>query len=165
MKKLLTILGLMMAFMAVTAPLALAQVQIDPNLHPEYAPVVVLSGGSSADYGNYFLQLIAGGLLYLAGPVAILFIAVAGLRYVTSHGDQNQLEGAKKTLEWAIIGLVVVIFSYAIVRAIITFVLQTPTAPQSVTAPTPGAPPPADSGKDAGTPNPGPVKDSDSVAT
>jgi hypothetical protein len=115
-----------------------AQVTIDDTLHPQYAPVVVIEGKnkSAADYGNYFLQLIAGGLLYLAAPTAVLFIAISGFRYVTSRGDQNAIEEAKKTLEWAIIGLIVVIFSYAAVRIIISTVLSTPTATQTVTSPT-----------------------------
>jgi hypothetical protein len=128
MKKLLATISLALALIAANMPAASAVVEIDPNLHPEYAPVVVIQGGTEADYGNYFLQLIAGGLLYLAGPVAILFIAVSGFRYVTSHGDQTALEEAKKTLTWAIIGLVVVILSYAIVRVVIGIILQTNAA-------------------------------------
>lgn len=119
MKKLITTILFLFAAMSVTIPSAIAAVQIDPQLHPEYAPVVVIKGGTEADYGNYFLQLIAGGLLYLAAPTAVLFIAVSGLRYVTSHGDENAMEGAKKTLTWAVIGLVVVIGAWAIVRIII----------------------------------------------
>lgn len=119
MKKLITTILFLFAVMSATIPSAIAAVQIDPQLHPEYAPVVVIKGGTEADYGNYFLQLIAGGLLYLAAPTAVLFIAVSGLRYVTSHGDENAMEGAKKTLTWAVIGLVVVIGAWAIVRIII----------------------------------------------
>lgn len=119
MKKLITTILFLFAAMSATIPSAIAAVQIDPQLHPEYAPVVVIKGGTEADYGNYFLQLIAGGLLYLAAPTAVLFIAVSGLRYVTSHGDENAMEGAKKTLTWAVIGLVVVIGAWAIVRIII----------------------------------------------
>ncbi len=133
MKKFFTIIGLVFTLLTATIPAALAQVSLDPNLHPEYAPVVVIQGGTSADYGNYFLQLIAGGLLYLAAPVAILIIAISGLRYVTSHGDQNALEGAKKTLEWAIIGLLVIMLAYGIVRVVISTVLTTPTAQQTTT--------------------------------
>ncbi len=138
-----------------------AAVEINPDLHPEYAPVVVIKGGTSADYGNYFLQLIAGGLLYLAGPVAIIVIAVAGLRYVTSHGNQEAIDGAKKTLQWAIIGLIIIILSYAAVRVVITTVLQTDqTSPgQSVTKPTPPATPtPPPSGDTGLTPDQSPIQ-------
>ena len=122
-------------------PTASAFVSLPSDLHPDYAPAINLQGatpGSKADpndYANFFLQLIAGGLLYMAGPVAILVIAVAGLRYVTAHGKQENIEGAKKTLEWAIIGLILIILSFAIVRIVITTLIQTPTANQSITDP------------------------------
>lgn len=125
-KKLLATIGLILTLSGMAAPLASAVVELDPNLHPEYAPVVVLGKtANEADYGNYFLQLIAGGLLYLAGPVAILFIAVAGLQYVSSHGAQTKLEAAKNTLQWAVVGLVVIILAYAIVRVVISLILNT----------------------------------------
>lgn len=165
MKKLLTIIGILIT-LGTTAPAAMAAVELDPNLHPEYAPVVVLKGGNEADYGNYFLQLIAGGLLYLAGPTAILIIAISGLRYVTSHGDENAMEGAKKTLEWAIIGLIVIILSYSVIRVVITTVLQTASTNQSSTqsstpsdktgsptTPPPNPPSDPNKGNDFGDPN------------
>ena len=118
MKKnlLLAITALLLTFANIAV--AFGAVSLPDDLHPEYAPVAKVTG-NVADYGNYFLQLTAGGLLYLAAPVAVLFIAIGGFRYVISHGDQNQMEGAKKTLEWAIIGLVIIILAWAIVRAVI----------------------------------------------
>lgn len=165
MKKLLAIIGILVT-LGTASPAAIAAVELDPNLHPEYAPVVVLKGGNEADYGNYFLQLIAGGLLYLAGPTAILIIAISGLRYVTSHGDENAMEGAKKTLEWAIIGLIVIILSYSVIRVVITTVLQTASTNQSSTqsstpsdktgsptTPPPNPPSDPNKGNDFGDPN------------
>jgi len=143
MKKLLTIIGITLAVMAATLPTVMAQVTMQPDLRPQYAPEIHMGDNpktgvkaTAADYGNFFLQLIAGGLLYLAGPTAILIIAISGLRYVTSHGDQNQLEGAKKTLTWAIIGLIVIIFAFAIVRVIISASLEIVTPPAATTSTT-----------------------------
>ena len=141
MKKLLTTIGLIFTLMTIVMPIASARMGLPDELHPDYAPVVKLQAtkdGGPADeaaYGNYFLQLIAGGLLYFAAPVAVLVIAIGGLRYVTSHGKQENIEGAKKTLEWAIIGLIIIMLSFAIVRVIITTLLQTPTDPQKITPP------------------------------
>ena len=105
-----------------------AVVSLPEDLHPDYAPEVKIDTnkkGAEVTYANVMLQYMAGGLLYLAGPVAILIIAVAGLRYVTSHGDQNMMDGAKKTLTYAVIGLVVIILSFAIIRAIISVLVST----------------------------------------
>lgn len=169
MKKLFATIAVTFVLLATTFLTASAQVQLNPDLHPDYAPVVSLgTQAGPADYGNYFLQLIAGGLLYLAGPIAILVIAIAGLRYVTSHGEQNAMEGAKKTLEFAIIGLIVIMLSYAAVRAVIGILLQTDVSPpQTVTSPAssptpspsasptpaPAAPAPANPGYDPNQPS------------
>lgn len=100
-----------------------ASVTLPDALHPKFAPVVVIKGGNEADYGNYFLQLIAGGLLFLAAPVAVLVIVFGAITYMLSMGEQNTIDSAKKTLMYGIIGLLVTMFSFAIVRLIIEFVV------------------------------------------
>lgn len=113
--------------------LALAQgggtggVQIPPGLRPEGVTHIPIAAGPQGEavIVNVILQLIAGSLIYLAGPLAILIIAFGGVQYITAHGDQNQLEGAKKTITWAIIGLCVIIVSYAIVWNIINIMETT----------------------------------------
>jgi len=105
----------------------MARVELPAEFHPDYLPAVELKNANEADYGNYFLQLIAGGLLYLAAPIAVVVLAIAGLRYSISHGDQAQMDGAKNTIQWALVGLIIIIFSFAIVKAVITLTIQTQT--------------------------------------
>jgi len=57
----------------------------------------------------------------VVGAVAILMIIVGGFRYITSGGDSNRVGGAKNTLIYAIIGLVIV----ALAQVIVHFVLNT----------------------------------------
>lgn len=57
-------------------------------------------------------------LLGITGLLAVLFVIIGGLRYITAHGNEEQAEGAKKTLLHAVIGLVVVIMSFAIINVI-----------------------------------------------
>lgn len=102
----------------------IAQVQIDPSLRPEYAANIEVSGGNRAAAANALVQLAAGGLIYVAGPIAILMLAYGGLRYVTSHGDQTQMEEAKKTIMWSVIGLLVIVFSWAIVTNVMWIALR-----------------------------------------
>ena len=104
----------------------IAQVPLDPRYKPEYAVDITPESGSNVPVStaNIILQLIAGSLIYAAGPIAVFMLAIGGLRYTISHGDQNQMEGAKKTITWAIIGLVVIIVSFAIVQSIITIIPQ-----------------------------------------
>jgi heme O synthase-like polyprenyltransferase len=40
----------------------------------------------------------------------------AGFLYVTAYGQEDQIEKAKKILKYSVVGLVLVIFSFSIVR-------------------------------------------------
>lgn len=57
---------------------------------------------------------------WIVGVAAVIFIIYAGFRYVTSGGDSNQIKGAKDTMLYAMIGLVVV----ALAQIIVNFVLK-----------------------------------------
>jgi len=59
-------------------------------------------------------------LLSLAGVAALIFIIFSGIKFITSGGDSKQLEGARKTLTYAIIGLIIIFLAYFIVNAIAT---------------------------------------------
>lgn len=58
--------------------------------------------------------------LIASGVVAVFFIIWAGAKMVTSGGDQKRIEGARKTLTWAIIGLIIILLAFAIVTFIST---------------------------------------------
>lgn len=55
-------------------------------------------------------------LLFILGAAAVIMLIVGGIRYVVSSGDQNAVTGAKNTILYAIIGLVVAFLAFAIVR-------------------------------------------------
>lgn len=61
-------------------------------------------------------------LLAFAGAIAVLFIVVGGFWYITSSGNEEQAEKGKITLINALIGVVVVALSYAIVTVIVNLV-------------------------------------------
>lgn len=120
---LLTFISLTAAFAA--SPL-IAQVPLNPDLKPEFATDFNnIVDQSATGYGNYVLQIIAGSLIYIAGPLAVLMIAYAGWNYVNARGDQNKLEESKKTIIWASLGLAAIIISYSIVSNIISIILST----------------------------------------
>jgi len=56
----------------------------------------------------------------IVGTLAIVMIIIAGLRYITSGGKQESVTGAKNTLLYAVIGLVIV----ALAQIIVHFVLN-----------------------------------------
>jgi hypothetical protein len=55
-------------------------------------------------------------LLFVIGAISVLMAIIGGLLYVTSSGDSGRVTKAKNTLFYAIIGLVMAFFAYAIVN-------------------------------------------------
>ncbi len=125
---------------------SLAQVKLNPDLKPEFAPSFTVSGGGRAQGALVILQIIAGSLIYIAGPLAVLMIVWGGSGYVTSRGDQNAMDGAKKTITWAILGLLVIMISYVLVTNVIILVRSTGETPATTTEqPSPAPTPPPSS--------------------
>jgi hypothetical protein len=56
----------------------------------------------------------------IVGVIAVLMIIVGGLRYITSGGDTNKVSGAKTTIIYALVGLVVVAMAQLIVHFVLT---------------------------------------------
>lgn len=76
-------------------------------------------GGLAAEHTLSGLILgIITLLLFFAGAVAILFIIIGGFWYITSAGNEEQAEKGKNALFNAIIGIVIILMSYAVVRVI-----------------------------------------------
>lgn len=61
----------------------------------------------------------------IVGSVAVVMIIFGGFKYITSGGSSDGVSGAKNTILYAIIGLVIVAFAQIIVQ----FVLQRAVAP------------------------------------
>ena len=59
---------------------------------------------------------ITNVLLYVTGAIAVIVIIIGGLRYVTSTGDATRIKQAKDTILYGVVGLIVAILAYAIVR-------------------------------------------------
>lgn len=83
-------------------------------------------GGEGPQSINDLIKNITTWVLGIAGAIAVLFIIIAGLRYITSHGDSKQAEAAKTTLRNAIIGLVIIVISFFLVQLIVTVLTTTP---------------------------------------
>ena len=72
-------------------------------------------------------------MLFALGAVAVIMIVIGGIRYTTSNGDSNGIQGAKNTILYAVVGLVVAILAYAMVNFVVDNLVSsgsqsTPTA-------------------------------------
>ena len=73
-----------------------------------------------------FGQLASDVLLILtgtAGALSLMFIVIAGIKFVTSGADPKKLGSATATLTYAIIGLAVTILAFVVLR-IVQFFLK-----------------------------------------
>lgn len=65
------------------------------------------------DLGTLF-QRVVGFALGFAGIVLFILLIIGGFKYITSGGDPKAVEGARKTLTYAIAGLLVILLSYLV---------------------------------------------------
>jgi len=63
-----------------------------------------------------FIKAVINFGFALGAVVAVAFIIISGIRYITSNGDQVKIAKARQTITYAIVGLVIVVLSYAIVN-------------------------------------------------
>lgn len=61
-------------------------------------------------------------LLTLAGVIAILFIVIGGYQYITSRGAEDQAKAGRKTMTYAIIGLIAVLLAYTGVNLVVRLI-------------------------------------------
>lgn len=58
-------------------------------------------------------------LSLVVGIAAVIMIIIGGLKYILSSGDSSNVNSAKNTILYAIVGLVVVLLAQVIVRFVI----------------------------------------------
>lgn len=63
-------------------------------------------------------KLIIYLLMYFSGMAAVLFVMIAGFKYLTSGGDAKQVGAAQQSLTYAIIGLVILFSSFIVINVI-----------------------------------------------
>ncbi len=78
--------------------------------------------GVPTDFNDAILNA-TNWILGFVGMIAVLMIIWGGVTYLTSAGDEDKAKTGKKTLSYAIIGLVVAGIAYAIVDVIVTTIL------------------------------------------
>lgn len=73
-----------------------------------------------SDLESYF-ERVVGVALEFAGIVFFIMIIVGGFNYLTSGGNPQQAESAKKTLTYAVSGIILLALSFLILKLIYQF--------------------------------------------
>ncbi len=61
-----------------------------------------------------FTNIVIG----LTGGLSLLFVIIGGIQILTAYGSEEKIGAAKKTITWALAGLLIAILSFAIVQII-----------------------------------------------
>lgn len=62
------------------------------------------------------LGRLYAAVLAIAGIVAVIFVIIGGIKYSLSSGDPGEISKAKNTILYSIVGLVVVMSAFMIIR-------------------------------------------------
>lgn len=80
----------------------------------------VTANGDATQTVNSILEDVINIFSLVVGIVAVIMIIVGGLKYITSGGDSGNVTGAKNTILYAVVGLVIVALAQIIVRYVLT---------------------------------------------
>jgi hypothetical protein len=140
-KKLLITFSLFLTLFASNSMLVAQAYEIDPSFRPRNAPLALDKELDTKNIDNkeerekvpvnatiLVLQILSGAMLYFAAPLAVIFLALAGLNMVVNSSEPEKLDESKKNITWTIAGLLLIILSYSVVRIVLTIVISSASA-------------------------------------
>lgn len=87
------------------------------------APSVPNPVEGTFDAGGLLVNIINIALVW-AGAIALVFIIIGGFRFIFSMGNAEGVEGARKTVLYAVLGLILIFLAYLIVAYLLGDVLN-----------------------------------------
>ena len=98
----------------VLAKTALAEAESNVNLKPEVPDTM------DFQLGNFISAAIQAAIV-IAGLLTFAFLVWGGIEWLISGGDKEKYEAARGRITAAVIGLVIVVSAWAIMRVIASF--------------------------------------------
>jgi hypothetical protein len=92
------------------------------------------------------IGVVVSTVLGFLGIVFFLLVFYSGLMWMTARGDEGKIEDAKKTIEAAVVGLIIVMAAYAITRAVFVGLGAAKDSTSAPSSATPAAPVPPSGG-------------------
>jgi|GEM_PF-2390601 len=108
----------------VTAGPVLAPEQSTSLINP-LCPSGTCAGAKTYDPRNLLGQII-NSALGIIGAIALVLFMWGGLQIMLSRGNSEELKRGKGTMLWAVIGLLIIFSSYALVQYVISNVSKIP---------------------------------------
>lgn len=119
-----------------------------PIVRPAYAqqicnPVLPWCGRPADSLIGAFISNLISVALVIAGLLAFFYLVIGGIQWITSGGDKAGLEAARNRIIHAILGLIIVASTYAIILIVFQFIglpfpnIPLPRISSGLPAPTP----------------------------
>lgn len=116
LKQLLLVSGLMVVGLLLVgyAPAAMAQLITTQDMPGNINAAV---GGETS--ARALIVNIVNFFLFFLGLIATIMIIYGGVTYITAGGEQDKVDSAKKIIMYAVVGIIVVLLSFAIVNTVL----------------------------------------------
>lgn len=125
-RRIITTLAVSLGLLAPAAMPAIASAQIEDGLCQgsnlkleEDGSTCVVDDVNETDRVNSIITDVINIISLVVGVIAVIMIIVGGLKYITSGGDSGNVTGAKNTILYAVVGLVIVALAQVIVRFVL----------------------------------------------
>lgn len=102
------------AFYAVSSTMLLLPAVVAAQYSVGSAP----SGMASTGDTNQMIINVINWFLTILASLAVLMIVVSGILYITAAGNEGRIDTAKSYLTYSVIGLVVALLGWVIVRTV-----------------------------------------------
>ena len=90
----------------ITSPVLADDICSNPNVSQEVKNASGCGGGGGQTLDNA-LSSILKAIILIMGLVAVVFIIIGGINYITSGGDAAKVKKARETILYAVIGLII----------------------------------------------------------
>jgi hypothetical protein len=113
-QKIVQITSIVLGFVFVLSPLVVgAQIKL-----PDSGGTGLSNTFGGATTLSQLILSVINIILALAGLIAVLVLIIGGFRYVTSFGNDDAVGNAKKMIINAILGIIIIILAFVVVRVV-----------------------------------------------
>jgi heme/copper-type cytochrome/quinol oxidase subunit 2 len=113
------VLGVFLLFgMVLLVPTELLAQTCPTGFSPENGTCWPNNTGLSETKVDVILKNVMNWLLAIVGIIAIIAFTISGVQYLTSAGDDSQIETAKRNMKYSIVGVIVALSGYIILLTI-----------------------------------------------
>lgn len=103
--------------------MSLAQSAFANSFAGEQPNIDGLPDATGTDLREWIVEIVQI-VLNFVGLIAVIIIIIGGIRLIVSQGEEEQKDKAKKTILYAVIGLIVVLFAKIIVSLVTVYLYE-----------------------------------------